>query len=270
MMTADDLRSLSAAPPGERIAYGDEPLQYAELILPAGPGPHPVVANIHGGVWMAQYTIEHSRAQARALAASGFAVWNIEYRRVGDAGGGWPGTFRDVSNAVDHLRQVAKSHPLDLSRVCIMGHSAGGQLALWATARNRVPSDSELHVRKPLAVRGVVALAPATQLEELYVRGLYDGIAGKLIGGSPAQFPERYAAVTPARLLPLNQPQVIILGKHDESWNWHTHAYYAAAREACEPDLQLIVIESAGHFELIAPESPAWATVTAAAHALVR
>ena len=111
MMTADDLATLSGAPPGERIAYGDDPLQYAELLLPEEPGPHPVVANIHGGVWMAQYTIEHSRAQARALAASGFAVWNIEYRRVGDAGGGWPGTFRDVSNALDHLRHVATSLP---------------------------------------------------------------------------------------------------------------------------------------------------------------
>jgi len=269
LLTSADLAPLSAAPPGERIAYGQDPLQFGELTLPAAPGRHPVVVNIHGGVWMSEFTLEHSRAQAGALGESGLAVWNVEYRRVGDAGGGWPGTFCDVSSAVEHLRELARSRPLDLSRVCLMGHSAGGQLALWLAGRHRVPRASDVHVENPLAVSGVVALAPASELPELHERAIFEGIVAKLMGGSPREVPERYAAATPARLLPLGVPQRLIVGEHDDFWGWNAPAYFKAARAAGEKDIRLDVIPGAGHFELIAPDCAAWRAVVEAAHDLL-
>ncbi|MGH8194417.1 MAG: alpha/beta fold hydrolase, partial [Woeseiaceae bacterium] len=186
------LASLCAAPPGSRIHYGDDPLQFGELSLPAGShgSGHPVVINVHGGCWLSEYPIDHSRALASALAESGFAVWNIEYRRVGDGGGGWPGTFEDVANATDFLRKLAQAHRLDLTRVVLMGHSAGGQLALWLACRKRIPRRSILAASDPLPVRGVVALAPATELVELHEQQVYDGVIGKLLGGSPQEVPE--------------------------------------------------------------------------------
>jgi acetyl esterase/lipase len=268
-MTSADLGPLSAAPAGVRISYGRDPLQFAELTLPRAPEPHPVVVNVHGGVWMAEHGLEHTRALACALAASGIAVWNLEYRRVGNAGGGWPGTFRDVSNAVDHLRELAQDRPLDLTRVCLLGHSAGGQLALWLAGRHRVPRMSDVYVENPLAVCGVVALAPASELPELHDRAIFDGIVAKLMGGSPSEVPERYAAVTPARLLPFGVPQRLIVGELDEFWGWNAPVYFKAARAAGEKDIRLDVIKGAGHFELIAPETAAWKAVSAAVHELL-
>jgi acetyl esterase/lipase len=268
-MTSADLAPLCEAPHGERMAYGRDTLQFGELTLPVAPGPHPVVVNVHGGVWMSEFTLEHSRAQARALAESGIAVWNVEYRRVGDAGGGWPGTFCDVSNAVEYLRELAKTCPLDLSRVCIMGHSAGGQLALWLAGRHRVPRASDVYIENPLMVRGVVALAPASELPELHDRAIFEGIVAKLMGGSPREVPERYAAVTPARLAPIGVPQRLIVGEHDDFWGWNAPAYFKAARAAGERDIRLDVIKGAGHFEVIAPQTAAWSAVRTAAHELL-
>jgi acetyl esterase/lipase len=204
IMGVEDLTPLSLAPAGTRIQYGDDPLQFGELSLPAGRvgSDHPVVINVHGGCWLSEYPIDHSRALARALAGSGFAVWNIEYRRVGDSGGGWPGTFEDVAAAADFIRKLAEPYRLDLARVVLMGHSAGGQLALWLACRKRIPRRSVLAARDPLPVRGVVALAPATELVELYEQQVYDGVIGKLLGGSPREVPERFDAVVPSGLRP--------------------------------------------------------------------
>jgi acetyl esterase/lipase len=252
-----------------RVPYGPEPLQFGELTLPQGSGPHPVLVNVHGGVWLSEFTIAHSRALARALADEGFAVWNLEYRRIGNAGGAWPGTFLDVSNGLEHLRALATTYPLDLSRVGLMGHSAGGQLAMWLASRQKMPRTSELFVADPLPVCAVVALAPASQLPELYARGLFDCAVGRLMGGSPEQFPERYAAVTPALLAPSSVPQILIVGRHDEVWGWNASAYLTAARAAGDGHTRLITIESAGHFEPIAPESSAWPTVVSSARTIV-
>lgn len=267
-MTSEVLALLEKAPAGMCIPYGPDPLQFGELTLPRGSGLHPVVVNVHGGVWLSEFTIAHSRAQARALADEGFAVWNLEYRRVGDDGGGWPGTFLDVSRGLEHLRMLARERPLDLSRVCLMGHSAGGQLAMWLAARRRMRSSSELFVVDPLPVRGVVALAPASQLPELYSRGMFDCAAGKLMGGSPEAVPHRYAAVTPALLAPCGFPQILIVGRHDEVWGWNAAAYLAAASAAGDAQTHLITIDSVGHFELIAPGSTAWPQVVEAARAM--
>jgi acetyl esterase/lipase len=264
LMTAADLGPL-CTPAGERIQYGSDPLQFGELTLPNGPGPHPLVINVHGGCWLAEYSIDHTRAMARALAGAGLAVWNLEYRRVGHEGGGWPGTFRDVSRGVEHARTLAPLRSLDLTRVCLMGHSAGGHLALWLAARKRLPRTAELYLENPLSIRGVVALAPATELRELQAREVFDRVVDRLMGGSPADVPGRYAIASPSDLVPLGVPQALIVGRHDDFWGWNAEAYFAAARAAGEPRVRLEIIENAGHFEVIAPASTAWPHVVAAA-----
>lgn len=130
-----ELSAMPLPPPAKRIDYGSGPQQFGELRLPKGAGPFPVVVLVHGGCWMAQFDYVYMTRMAAWLAQRGVATWTIEFRRVGDDGGGWPGTFLDVANATDDLRTIAKTQPIDLKRIYAAGHSAGGQLALWLGAR---------------------------------------------------------------------------------------------------------------------------------------
>lgn len=117
--------------------YGSHRSQVAELHMPVGPGPHPVVVVLHGGHWQTRWGKLVTRPISRDLAARGWAAWNLEYRRLGE-GGGWPATFDDVANGIDHLATLDDPR-LDLERVTVMGHSVGGQMALWAAARTALP-----------------------------------------------------------------------------------------------------------------------------------
>ena len=157
---SDDIEALT--PPAadvRRIAYGADRWQFGDLRLPAGPGPHPVVITIHGGFWRARYGLDYLRYVAAALSAAGLATWNIEYRRIGNAGGGWPGTFLDVAAAADHVRALATTYPLELGRVVALGHSAGGHLAYWLAGRHHITPGSPLYANEPLPLAGAVALA---------------------------------------------------------------------------------------------------------------
>ena len=154
-------------PPGAiRIAYGSEALQFGELRVPSTPGPHPVAIVVHGGCWVSQLGdfdprgigMENMRPMAAALVEAGIATWNIEYRRVGNFGGGWPETFRDVALGADALRRFAREHALDLSRVISIGHSAGGHFALWLAARPKIPVASEVYMKDPLRLVAAVNL----------------------------------------------------------------------------------------------------------------
>ena len=122
---------------GAPRSYGPHRSQRADLHLPPGAGPHPVMVTIHGGSWQARYGRIVMRALAADLLRRGWAVWNIEYRRLG-GGGGWPETFLDVAAAIDHLRSLQA--PIDLDERDVLGHSAGGHLALWAASRERLPA----------------------------------------------------------------------------------------------------------------------------------
>jgi acetyl esterase/lipase len=268
MMTEDDLGALAAAPAGLRIAYGNDANQFGELTLPAGAGYFPVIVNVHGGCWLAEYDIAHSRAQAQALAQAGFAVWNVEYRRVGN-GGEWPGTFVDVGAGADYLRQLAAQYPLDLRKTIAMGHSAGGHLALWLGARARLPHGAPLYVDNPLPLSGIVALAPATDLPLLHQRHAFDNVVDKLLGGSPEVWPQRYDAAMPSRQLPLGVPQVLIAGEQDAQWREFSLSYMAAAQAAGDTQVRYYPVADAGHFESIAPGSRAWPLVVEQVRALV-
>ena len=184
--------------PLARIPYGDDPLQFGDLRLPPGDGPHPVVVVIHGGCWRSDFTLDYIGAFADALTRSGVATWTLEYRRVGDPGGGWPGTFRDVASGVDYLRAVARDHPLDLGRVVAVGHSAGGHLALWLGARSTF-DDPALRGDEPLGLIGVVSLAGVDDLRRALDEGVCGDLAAQLVGGTPDEVPERYGLASPNR-----------------------------------------------------------------------
>ncbi len=196
-----------------RFSYGPDPSQFGELHLPKGKGPFPVVVVIHGGCWYSEYDLNQLTSFNDRVTELGVATWSLEYRRIGNSGGGWPGTFTDVGSATDYLRVLAKSYPLDLKRVVVVGHSAGGQLALWLAARKRLPKSSPLYVPKPLALQGIVSLAGITDLRR-YRPNCGDAV-NKLMGGPPEKFPERYKETSPIELLPLRVDQWLIQGADD-------------------------------------------------------
>ena len=268
LMTADDLDRLTAPPPDARIAYGDDALQFGELRLPEGPGPHPVAIVIHGGCWLAEYDMGHIRTLAEALTGEGIAAWIVEYRRVGNPGGGWPGTFEDVADGSDYLRELARDHPLDLERVIVVGHSAGGHLALWLAARGRLSADQPLHDVDPIAVRGVLGLAPAPDLAFLHQEEVCGHVIDGLMGGAPEEFPERYGAGSPVELVPLDVPQLLVIGRHDRSWAPVGRRYFEAAK-AEGADVRVIDAEESGHFEMIDPSTSTWPLVRDAAKELL-
>jgi len=258
----EQVAKLKPPPPGERVAYGVHPLAFGDLRLPKGDGPFPVVVVIHGGCWRAQYDLAHIAPLAAALGEAGVATWSLEFRRIGDAGGGWPGTFEDVAQGLDHLRRLSREVPLDLERVVVIGHSAGGHLALWLAARGQLPKESPLHSADPLPVRGVVSLAGIADL-----RG-YGGSPGYcndsvelLLDGSARKRPERYAQTNPLELLPIGVPMRLVHGALDTVVRPEQSQRFAAAARARGDDAQLELLDTAGHFDLIAPFSAAWPRV---------
>jgi acetyl esterase/lipase len=268
-LTFAQLSARTAPPPDHRIAYGPGPLQFGNLRLPKRPGPHPVVLFIHGGCWLSQYDIAHAAALEQALADSGFAVWSLEYRRVGNDGGGWPGTFTDIAQGADHLRELAPRYALDLNRVIASGHSAGGQFALWLAARPKIPQASALHRADPLNVRGVLGLAPAPDLEGLHASGVCGNVIDRLMGGSPADHPDRYASTSPMQLTPIGVPQQLVIGALDRTWTPIGRTY--AAHAAAARDMQIEVVEApeSGHFDMLAPDTTTWPLVINALKRLV-
>jgi len=140
-------------------SYGSDTLQVGELRLPTGKGPFPVAVIIHGGCWTKGVaTRTYMSPLATSLTAKGVATWNIEYRQLGDKGGGWPGSYNDWANGTDHLRALAQRFPLDISRVIVLGHSAGASAALWVAARGKLPPTSPIRGGDPLRVLAAVAI----------------------------------------------------------------------------------------------------------------
>ena len=273
LMTPEEMAALPSRPPDRRIAYGTEASQYGELRLPAGSGPHPLVVLIHGGCFKAAYaTAGYFGAMADALKAGGIATWNVEYRRLGEPGSGWPGTYLDVGRGVDHVRAIASEYQLDLGRVVVVGHSAGGHLAMWTAARHRLTRTSELYVADPLPVRGVVDLAgPVDMTANIpgYEALCRDAVITSLLGGTPAAVPDRYAHASAIKLLPLAVPQVLVVGSHEDFVPLPlVDAYVQTATQAGD-QVRRILIPGAGHFEIASPLSFTWPQVKAAITSLL-
>ena len=261
-----DVDALPSRPPNERVNYAaSDALQFGELRLPKGRGPFPVVIVIHGGCWVSTFaTLQITAAFADALRDAGVATWNVEYRRLDNLGGGWPGTFADVAAAADYVGTLAKRHHLDLSRVAVVGHSAGAHLALWLAARSRLPASSPLYQKAPLRLRGAVALGGPGDLRDFttYARDICGApVIEQLLGGAPQAVPDRYAQTSPMELLPFGTRQILIVGTEDRVMPPRARDAYIAAALKAGDQAESVVVPGAGHFETIAPTSAAWPIV---------
>ncbi len=229
-VAADILTDPPPPPADERVAYGKEPLQFGDLRLADSDA---LALVLHGGAWKATYNLIHTGHLCGALRGAGIATWNVEYRRVGDPGGGWPGALDDVLLAVAHARSLAK-------RLILVGHSAGGHLALLAAAREHTP---------------VVAIAavcdPAT----------WDHDAVPMLLGA-----KRPPEASPLRQLPLGVPQILVHGTADDVVPFEQSARYV---EAAGGEAELVALDGAGHFEPIDPQSPEWTAVRDAIRRLI-
>ena len=257
-----DVDTLPSRSPQFRGAYGSDSLQFGELRMPGGPGPFPVAVVVHGGCWTRGFaTLKNTAAVASALLDDGIATWNIEYRQVGDPGGGWPNTFLDVGAGIDHLRTLAARYPLDLSRVVLVGHSAGAHLVLWAGGRPHLPSQSMVRGQNPLPIRAAVAIDGPGDLASLI--GADARICGKpviapLMGGTPEAMAERYRDASPKEMLPLGLRQFLVSAAVLTATD--ARAYETAARAAGD-SVSVLIVTMGGHFGVIAPGTPFWPPV---------
>jgi acetyl esterase/lipase len=250
-VTFDEVLALRQPPADAEIPYGDYPSQFGRLWLPAyaGDKPVPVVILLHGGCWLREYAIDHIHALAGALAQGGYAVWALEYRRVGEPGAGWPGTFRDVAAGVDYLRELGDER-LDLTRVAVAGHSAGGHLALWVAARVGFPSVHPLYTGQPLQLRGAIGLAAITDLVSYaQENGSCPQALVQLMDGGPRERPLSYQLASPAAQ-PVSLPTVLIQGS--------VAPIVPMSQARALPGASLRKVPGAGHFDLIHPQSSAF------------
>jgi acetyl esterase/lipase len=237
-----DILSDPPPPPADaRLVYGPEPLQFGDLRIPRGEPPFPLAVVLHGGYWQATYNLIHMGSMCRALAEAGTATWNVEYRNVGVPGGEWPAAGEDVRLALGHVDRL----PLEHDRVVLVGHSAGGQLALWAAKHAALP---------------VVALAPVSDVR--------DSADTRGPESAPARYmaPEHYPNGSPIELLPLGVPQIVIHGREDDSVPYEMSKRYV---EAAGGEAELVTLESAGHFEPIDPLAPQFVETLAAVRRLL-
>ena len=238
----------------QRHRYGSHRHQFGDLHLPAGgvATPLPVAVVLHGGFWRARYGLDLMDPLCTDLARRGWAAWNLEYRRLGRrSGGGVPATLDDVAAGIDHL--AALDAPLDLTRVVTIGHSAGGQLALWAPSRERA--------RVPVA--GAVGQAAVSDLERAAELQLGAGVVEAFCGGSPTARREAYRAASPAARLPLGVPQLLVHGEADDTVPAELSVRYAQAARAGRDEVTLVLRSADGHFEHLDPDSVAWGAVVA-------
>jgi acetyl esterase/lipase len=255
-MSAEDILSRAQPPFDQRVAYGADPNQFLEIRLPRGKGPHPGLLNLHGGFWRAKYDLAHAGHLCQALRVAGVATFNAEYRRVGNQGGGWPGTFADIRAAYRYIRQQASRFRLDPARLVVMGHSAGGQLALCLAAH-------EASLRRAISLAGVVNLKNAFALH------LSHDAVVEFLGGKPDEVPEHYREADPMELRIPNARQWLVHGSADDVVPPEFSRDYTVQKKKSGESVQLLEIPRSGHFELIDPGTEAFKRVAATVLAAV-
>lgn len=233
-----------------RLLYGSDPNQFIDLRRPSDrPNErYPLVINIHGGFWRAKYNLDHAGHLCAGLTAKGVATANLEYRRVGNNGGAWPGTFSDVRSAYRFLTQNARAHNFDTTRIAAIGHSAGGQLAVCLAAHES-------------GVRAVVSLAGVVDLQRAYQLHLSNNAVVEFLGGTPAEVPDHYREADPMQLSIATTPQWLIHGTSDETVPPSFSRDYVARKQSMKENVHLIEIPGADHFDLIDPRSAPWKQV---------
>ena len=247
----------------ERIQVGPDSLQFAELWIPPEPfeAPHPVVILIHGGCWLGMYPgVVLTHPMAEALANEGFAVWNIEYRRLGQDGGGYPGTFLDVANAADTLRHISNEYGLWLDKIIAAGHSAGGHLATWLAARENLTPESELHIADPLPISRVISLAGINDLNQYAEFGSTP--CGEQTVERLVALDERgddaYRDTSPANLLPYNAEHYEVVAAFDRPVPAFLGRSYSEKVREAGGTSELVLQTDAGHYEMTAPWTDEW------------
>jgi dipeptidyl aminopeptidase/acylaminoacyl peptidase len=229
------------------IPYGDLPSQFLEVWSPEESREDeraPTAVLLHGGYWRDRYDLHLMDGLAGDLSRRGWVAVNLEYRRVGTDGGGWPATFDDV---IAGLRAAAGLPGSDMGRLVLVGHSAGGHLALLAASSR--------------PVLGVAALAPVSDLQEASQRGLSDHAVHGLLGGTPSEQPERYRAWDPMVRLPLGCPTLVVHGDADENVPVELSRAYSNAARGAGDDVTYVELPAGDHFVVIDPSSRAWTTV---------
>lgn len=262
IMTWADLAARPQPTPSVEVKWGEGETDIADIWLPEGRGPHPVVVMVHGGCWqksIADRTLMNPMADA--LRNQGWAVWNIEYRGVDEPGGGYPGTYLDVGAAADELIERADAWNLDLGRVTGIGHSAGGHLVLWLAARSRLPDSSPLSVSNPLRFRGVVVSGGLADLEAsrpVTAPTCLDAVYDQLTGLPSPERPDPLADTSPARLLPIGVPFVSVNGSEDRIAPPLLGDGLTRKAEAAGDSASLVVVPASGHVELVTPGTQAF------------
>lgn len=271
---AEEASALShpAVVPDASAAYGEHPDQVVDFYAPRdGRAGAPLVVLLHGGAWRAPYDRQHVTPFADFLARRGLAVANVEYRRgreipqqrgTGPVAGRWPETFDDVAAALDALPDLARRAlpQADPRRTVVTGHSAGGQLALWAAARHVLPAGSPWRLPAPPDLRGVVALAPIADFAHAVGLDVCGGAVGQLLGAE-GKYEQRAAHTDPAVLLPTGIATVVVHGRTDIVVPpTVSEAFVDAAAKAGET-VGLTLLEEVGHFPLIDPAADACAVV---------
>lgn len=254
--------------PTARVRYANEsPLQFGDVRLPATPPPargYPVLIFIHGGGWLSDWNKDYSDALVENLAGQGYATWSIEYRRLGNAGGGFPGTYLDVARAADFVEMLGRRYPLDLNRVIAVGHSAGGHLALWLAGRRHIPPSSEIATPKPLRIRGVVVVASVSSLEDALEKSGRTSTLAMLAADSVDEARRRYAEASPDRLLPLDARVRVIDGSKDAAWRIASNLSFVDRAKRAGDDADHVMLQGANHFDVVTPTGPAFAAIVRA------
>ncbi len=263
-MKLDDYLALRGPAPTAKLAYGPAPSQFAELFVPPGAGPFPVAVLVHGGCWNSKFGgIVQFRNMAGALAARGIAVWNVEYRRIDEPGGGYPGMYLDMHAALDLLKAQAPMHKLDLSRIAAVGHSAGGQLVQWIAGRTRIPAGSPLHQANPLRVDRIVSLGGLADLrhEAALIKSSCDRDITQLAGMPSAARPDVLADTNAADLMPNGSRTWLVTGALDTISPPRVAHDYAARANAAGDKAEVVILPEASHYDEVATTSPAWPQV---------
>ncbi len=263
-MKLDDYLALTGPAPTAHLPYGPAPSQYAELFLPQGAGPFPVAVLVHGGCWTSQFGgITQLRNMAGALAARGIAVWNVEYRRSDEAGGGYPGTYQDMHAALELLASQAPARKLDLQRMVAVGHSAGGQLVQWMAGRARIPANSPLYRANPLPVPNVVSLGGLADLrnEAALIKSSCGRDTVELAGTPSRERPDVFVDTNAAELAPNGSRTWLVTGELDTISPPRVAHDYAARVRKLGDAAEVVILPGASHYDEVAASSPAWPQV---------
>jgi acetyl esterase/lipase len=255
MQSSEHILTDTPPPADVRLRYGRDEHQFGDLRLPKGSGPLPAAMFIHGGFWRARYDLAHAGFVCAALTKAGCITWNTEYRRVGNRGGGWPGSFEDITAAYQFLKQLAGKYPIDLQRIVVLGHSAGGELALALAAHHN-------------SMQAVVALAGVVNLRRAWKLHLSNDAVVEFLGGPPDRVPDHYHEASPAEL-DIHCRQLLTHGTEDDTVPVQMSRDYVKQKQQKHENVTLLEIPKAGHLDLIDPESQAWPLVQSALAGLI-